>query len=274
MRKGLNAHVQEKIPRARHRATFAIAMELFLTNGEFYETVVDQFGFPQKPRNWTGLGSDEAKRLELILKHYLNHEKSSPSEVAETSPIEAIEGLKQHAQSKETILKLPVVDYSAVLKGLPKPNKKAKAKKVSGSKSKTKIDYIAKAKRDKEVGDLGEEFALNYERWRLRDLPDLCKKIVHVAAEDDGAGFDILSFNEDGSERYVEVKTTTGPLSSDFFISEPEVQAAKAYADSYVILRVAKVTSSPICCEIPYPFDEHVMLSPTSYIASFKDESA
>jgi len=261
-----------KIPRARHRATFAIAMELYLTNGEFYKTVIEKFGFPQKPRNWTGLDSDEAKRLGLVLKHYL--ENGSVSEVSEAPPTGGIAKIKKEAKPEDTVLKLPTVDYSAVLKGVPKPHKKAKPKKISGSKPKTKIDYVAKAKRDKQVGDLGEEFALNYERWRLRDLPDLCKKIVHVATEDDGAGFDILSFNEDGSERHVEVKTTTGPLSSDFFISEPEVQAAKAYAESYVILRVAKVTSSPICCEIPYPFDDHVMLSPTSYVASFKDESA
>ncbi len=207
-----------KIPRARHRATFAIAMELFLTRGAFYDTVIDKFGFPQKPRNWTALDGVEKERLGLILKHYL--EDSSYGEVAEDVPAHDLKDSDNVATLKQTALVLPEVDYSTVLKGVPNPKKKAKLKKAGGTKPKKKIDYIAKAKRDKEVGDLGEEFALNYERWRLRDFPALQEKILHTATEDDGAGYDILSFNTDGSERHVEVKTTVGSLNADFFISE------------------------------------------------------
>jgi hypothetical protein len=40
--------------------------------------------------------------------------------------------------------------------------------------------------------------------------------------EDDGAGFDIISFEPDGTERFVEVKSTTGKEGSLFFVTDAE----------------------------------------------------
>ena len=48
-------------------------------------------------------------------------------------------------------------------------------------------------------------------------------RILHLSAEQgDGAGFDILSLNNNGSQRYIEVKTTKSGLDSPFYITENE----------------------------------------------------
>ena len=42
------------------------------------------------------------------------------------------------------------------------------------------------------------------------------RKNKHVSDTNDYAGYDILSYNDDGTERFIEVKTTKGPINSDF----------------------------------------------------------
>jgi len=59
------------------------------------------------------------------------------------------------------------------------------------------------------LGEEGEEFVIKYERMRLihdgkEKFPDQIQWISKEKA--DGLGFDILSRNTDGSDRFIEVK--------------------------------------------------------------------
>ena len=48
--------------------------------------------------------------------------------------------------------------------------------------------------------------------------PDLAEKVIHVSQiEGDGAGYDIKSFHEDGTVKYIEVKTTRGGIFHSLF---------------------------------------------------------
>jgi hypothetical protein len=76
-----------------------------------------------------------------------------------------------------------------------------------------KFDPVERDFRNRELGKAGEEFVLEVERKSLTKMerPDLARKIRWVSAEDgDGAGYDILSFEPNGRERLIEVKTTNG----------------------------------------------------------------
>ena len=54
----------------------------------------------------------------------------------------------------------------------------------------------------------------------------------------DGLGFDILSYDAEGNEMYIEVKTTLGTEDSSFFISANELEKSKLYAENYYLYRV------------------------------------
>ena len=56
--------------------------------------------------------------------------------------------------------------------------------------------------------------------------------------EGDGAGYDVDSFEVDGSPRFIEVKTTKGPADTDFFISANEVEFSARHAGSYLLYRL------------------------------------
>jgi hypothetical protein len=76
-----------------------------------------------------------------------------------------------------------------------------------------KFDVAERDARNRALGKAGEECVLHHERQQLcaagRD--DLADKVRWTAVKDgDGFGFDILSFEADGREKLIEVKTTNG----------------------------------------------------------------
>lgn len=73
-------------------------------------------------------------------------------------------------------------------------------------------DYLAREAQNRSLGLAGEEFALRFERWRLIQLGagQLAERVAHVSAsEGDGLGYDIRSFETDGQQRFIKVKTTS-----------------------------------------------------------------
>lgn len=54
----------------------------------------------------------------------------------------------------------------------------------------------------------------------------------------DGLGYDISSINDDGSPRYIEVKTTSGDFNQPFYMSKNERHFFEEYEDSAFIYRV------------------------------------
>jgi hypothetical protein len=108
---------------------------------------------------------------------------------------------------------------------------------------------MARDAQNRRLGRLGEEWALEFEARRLHDVegrPDLSSKIRHVAALDgDGAGYDIASFEADGSPRLIEVKTTGLAKSFPFYVSANEVAVSAKNPDRYQLYRVFEFSKRP-----------------------------
>lgn len=65
-------------------------------------------------------------------------------------------------------------------------------------------------------------------------------KITHSAKTDgDGLGFDILSFDDEGNPKYIEVKTTKGQVDKPFYISGSELERSKKEGDNYYLYRLS-----------------------------------
>ncbi len=103
-----------------------------------------------------------------------------------------------------------------------------------------KVNFSKKSERDRSIGLAGEELVVLYEQNRLRNvLPNLNPSIdvYHLSQiEGDGAGYDILSKNDDGTVRRIEVKTTTGDVDTAFYMSENERLFMEEYRDEAVYL--------------------------------------
>jgi len=103
--------------------------------------------------------------------------------------------------------------------------------------------------RNKITGDLAEEYIYNLEKEKLNDLGlnNLAENVDWIAKNEDGHGFDIISFFPDGSKKYIEVKGST--LASEnfiFYLSSNEKLVAEELGDLYVLALVENVGSDNI----------------------------
>lgn len=101
-------------------------------------------------------------------------------------------------------------------------------------------NFLEMEVRNRSLGNSGEMLAVEFEYERLLRAGQrkLAEKIEHVSASTgDGLGFDILSFETDGRERLVEVKTTRFGAMTPFFASKNEVETSEERSSEYHVYR-------------------------------------
>lgn len=126
--------------------------------------------------------------------------------------------------------------------------------------------------RNRQLGHDGEEMVFRFEQERLRQLdrPDLAKKIRWISQEDgDGAGYDILSFDHKGHERFLEVKTTVGSQTAPFYLTRNELSFSNERPEEFRICRLYDFSKTPKMFELAPPLEKLVRLEPLSFEASF-----
>ena len=115
-----------------------------------------------------------------------------------------------------------------------------------------KIDYAKKQADAQKLGDIGEEFVFNEEIKKLKKL-GIKKSPIWLSKKNDSFGFDILSYEKEGKRivnLYIEVKTTSGDLNKDFYVSNLELKISKEYKNHYILARVYKAgDENTIQCE-------------------------
>jgi len=80
----------------------------------------------------------------------------------------------------------------------------------------------------------------------------LAERVEHVAdTQGDGPSFDVLSFEESGRERLIEVKTTAFGKLTPFYVSRNELARSRADADLYQIYRVFGFRDRPKLFSVP-----------------------
>ena len=97
-----------------------------------------------------------------------------------------------------------------------------------------------------ENGLLGEECVVNAERRRLRKAgkPNLASKVHWISQDSIGEGYDIVSYETDGTKRFIEVKSTIGTQNT-FDMSDNEWKTACRLGNSYYVCRVITVRVKP-----------------------------
>ena len=107
------------------------------------------------------------------------------------------------------------------------------------------IDYSKQDELYRSLGRYGEEWAVNFEIERLNKQGIVNKSAVRHASllDGDGIGYDILSVEEDGkTDRYIEVKTTTGDLNQPLYFSQNELMFSNIHSDHFYLYRIYNFT--------------------------------
>lgn len=136
-----------------------------------------------------------------------------------------------------------------------------------------KFDPAERDSRNRELGKAGERFVVEFERDRLRragreDLADNVRWISDL--DGDGYGYDVRTFEPDGQERLLEVKTTCGHERTPFWLTRREVDVAEERADVYRIRRVFHFRNTAQMFEIAPPLSDALSMTPTTYAAELR----
>ncbi|MCB9267229.1 MAG: DUF3883 domain-containing protein [Lewinellaceae bacterium] len=194
--------------------------------------VLIKYGFPYilgyKPRsNYQGL-------LEDVILHFLAH-LNNVTQLFERFA-------REEAQVEE------VYDYSNFLVDPPQIDTVMEKESHYRKPFTNKPDYLLIEQQNRSLGEQGEKLVLNYERWRLikNGKEKFAESIEWVSKEQgDGAGFDILSKNLNGRDRYIEVKSTKLGEKVPIYFTRNELRFSQDHASDYFLYRVFNLRKKP-----------------------------
>lgn len=115
------------------------------------------------------------------------------------------------------------------------------------------------SKKSDKVGKLGEQIVFDFEINRLKkaNKKELSEKVIwhRDSVNNRTPGWDITSFNEDGSEIYIEVKASEGQRISDVELTINEWINAEKFIDTnqYRVILVTNVFGDPVLEHIENP---------------------
>lgn len=154
----------------------------------------------------------------------------------------------------------------------PEPKQKISDKQSDWIQRKAiKRDYLERESRNRSLGNAGELLVMEYEAHRLHQegAKKYVDRLEHVSSsKGDGLGFDILSFDADGRERFIEVKTTAYDAETPFFVSPNEVDFSGHNPDQFHLYRLFAFRRKPQMFTVPGPVAANFSLDPVSYRAS------
>lgn len=216
--------------------------------------------------------NDLGEETELDLKESKNSKETNDS--AKVYAVKATSSIRQEESPVENDL----YNYNSVAEEVhlsikpPKSGEKEIKETPDTLRSNKSTDYIEKQQFNSGIGEKGEKLVLQNEiaklkKWGLSD--GLIQKVRRVSLESDDYGYDILSFDKEGREHYIEVKTTTKDVKKfSFIITQNELEKAKKYAEHYSVAIVFDILDRPKIWYMGNPFIEEpsmVNIKPIKY---------
>ncbi len=132
-----------------------------------------------------------------------------------------------------------------------------------------KQNYYLRELRNTKLGLLGEEFILKFEKQKLISLgrKELIKKVEHISQTvGDSAGFDILSFDKEGKEKHIEVKTTQMGKNAPFYFTKHELLFSENNSSSYSLYRLFDFRKKPKFFQLKGTLSKSCESLPTVYM--------
>jgi hypothetical protein len=166
----------------------------------------------------------------------------------------------------------PMEDLLSALEQPPEPDEQLR-KYVNERRASTLpqvVNYVELEQANQALGAAGEEFVLQFERARLLNIgkDSLADKVEQVSrTKGPAAGFDIHSYESDGSDRFIEAKTTKYSKRTPFFVSANEFRYSTSHSERYHVYRVFSFRKKPRLFILHGAVSESCVLDPYIYAA-------
>lgn len=178
---------------------------------------------------------------------------------------------RENTESEKTPLLASAIQGAEFIQHMPEASKKS----IQAGKKEAKLDYEKHQRRLKHIGDRGEAIVLAMEENRLKEAGRsyLASQIKHISEKTDRDGYDILSFDEDGTPRQIEVKATTGSnLDRGFYLSSNELEKARELRNYYIYFVFSALSKRPKILPLQHPAlnGDDFEIYPVSYHVALK----
>ncbi|MHB8205959.1 protein NO VEIN domain-containing protein [Mucilaginibacter sp.] len=155
---------------------------------------------------------------------------------------------------------------------VPAPEIKDEKQKINLTRKPIKVNYLQREQDNRSLGLKGEQLVFEYEKSSLLNFgkSSLADKVEWVSRDlGDGLGFDILSKNLDGTDKYIEVKTTKLSKETPFYFSSNEYNVSIEHGVNYHLYRIFDFIKIPKIFMLNGQFDAFCRMEPTNYIGKF-----
>jgi len=140
-----------------------------------------------------------------------------------------------------------------------------------------KTDYLAREAMNSALGAAGEQLVMFYEKTRLMKIgrDHLADRVERVSeTRGNSEGFDILSYERTGRDRYIEVKTTKYGKEIPFYVSSNERSFSGLNREKYYLYRLFHFRKAPKLYMLQGDLSENFQLTPTMFRAEIKRDSS
>ena len=247
----------------------------------------------QLARRWSRAGPDEAGRRRfqhvsaILIEHGLPYlDRFKPLSGYTQAQLTAVERyLRNHVdvlRLMEADVDRPVVevpdtgdrDLEEIFRAAPHPGEVPdQSARPEDSTLLAGIDYLGREQRNRSLASAGEALVMDVERRRLVEAgcEVLADNLEHVSGEyGEALGYDIRSYEVDGRERLIQVKTTRFRKETPFYVSANEVAVSGLYRERYWIYRVYGFRDTPCLYHLNGPLSERFRLEPREYRATVR----
>ncbi|EMS80262.1 DUF3883 domain-containing protein [Desulfotignum phosphitoxidans] len=177
-------------------------------------------------------------------------------------------------EDSQMVPAIPTVeDFLAAMESPPKREEKTNSVGVAEHSkifNPVGVNYLEKESRNQSLGNAGEQFVINFERARLIHAGKgfLSERVEQISVtKGPSAGFDILSFEKNGTDRYIEAKTTKYGKNTPFFITPNELTFSQKNASRYHLYRIFKFRETPRLFSLQGYLEDHCVLNPSQFLA-------
>jgi hypothetical protein len=192
--------------------------------------------------------------------------------------------LERHIELQSTFLKdaveppqpAPTADFANMIEPSPeKPPGRREyqaEEKLAKYRRVVKVNYVELEQANRQLGQIGEELVVQYEKWRLlaAGKESLSEKIEWVSRDlGDGLGYDILSKELSGKGRYIEVKTTKLGKEAPIYFSRNELEFSNESPNQYFLYRLFNVRSNPKIYILNGKYSDFCFVTPIAFKGSF-----
>lgn len=208
-------------------------------------------------------------------KPYSNYQALLPEVVDEMI---AVDPRIKAALDREATSPVVLPTVEDILEALEKPPERKANRKDKSSESVYRapplgINYLEIDAQNAVLGAAGEEFCIRFEKARLtyEGAANLADRIEHIAETvGPSAGYDIRSYEKNGQDRFIEVKTTKYGKRTPFFISPNEVRVSVEKENQYQLYRLYQFKKNPRLFLLPGSVASTCELTPSQLKATVR----